>query len=71
MEAIAVKVSAPPDKGKANRAVIEILAKALNVPKSSLAIISGETSRNKNILISGKAHELRAAAEQLIQDLQR
>jgi uncharacterized protein len=68
--AITVKVSAPPDKGKANRAVVEVLAKALRVPKSSLAIVSGETSRNKNILVKGKADELRTAVQHLVQDLQ-
>lgn len=67
--AIAVKVSAPPDKGKANRTVIEVLAKALRAPKSSLAIVSGATSRNKSILIGGQPRALQAAVERLIQDL--
>lgn len=38
-----------PDKGKANKAILNILAKNLNVPVSSLEIISGFTSRNKVI----------------------
>lgn len=48
--------------------MIDVLAKALKVPKSSLAIILGETSRIKSILIKGKPHELRLAVEQLIHE---
>jgi uncharacterized protein (TIGR00251 family) len=66
--AISVKVSAPPDKGKANQAVIELFAKALKVPKSSLTIVSGETSRSKHLLIRGKPPELRLAVERLVQE---
>ena len=51
--ALAVKVSAPPDKGKANKAVIETLARASGLPKSAFQLVSGETDRHKTLLITG------------------
>jgi uncharacterized protein (TIGR00251 family) len=57
---LAVKVSAPPDKGKANKAVIEALAEAFGLPKSAFAIVSGETSRHKVVSVAGNLPELQA-----------
>lgn len=45
-----VGVTAPPDKGKANKALIALLAKELGIPKSSIAIVKGETDRNKILI---------------------
>jgi uncharacterized protein (TIGR00251 family) len=50
-DALKVKLIAPPVEGKANKACIELLAEALGVPKSSLAIISGQTGRLKRVLL--------------------
>lgn len=50
-----VHVCAPPEKGKANRAVVEILAKTLGVSKSRVTIIGGELSREKLVLVTGLA----------------
>jgi uncharacterized protein len=47
-----VYVTAAPENDKANKAVIELLAKALNFPRSSLTIISGHHNRKKVIRIS-------------------
>lgn len=58
---LAVKVTAAPDKGKANAAVIKLLAKALALPKSSLTVASGETSRLKTIAIVPAGTDLAAA----------
>ena len=44
-----VRVKAVPDRGKANDAVIALLARALAVPKSSVTLLSGETARLKTI----------------------
>jgi uncharacterized protein len=44
-----VKVSAPPEKGKANKRVIELLSEKLCIKKQDIKIISGETN-NKKIL---------------------
>lgn len=46
-----VKVNQPPEDGRANKAVIEILADYFKVKKSAIVIITGETSRNKIIEI--------------------
>jgi hypothetical protein len=51
--ALKVCVTAPPEKGKANAAVIALLAKELAVPKSSVEIVRGQTSRNKTVRIRG------------------
>ena len=52
-DTLKVKVKAPPEKGKANKAVIKVLEKSLELPKGSIDIASGETSSRKVILISG------------------
>jgi hypothetical protein len=57
-----VKVTAAPDKGRANKAVIETLARACHMPKSAFTLLSGETSRSKTVLVSGNP----AAVEALI-----
>jgi uncharacterized protein (TIGR00251 family) len=46
-----VKVTAPAVDGKANSALIEVLAKYFNVRKSAIAIIRGETSRTKVVQV--------------------
>jgi uncharacterized protein (TIGR00251 family) len=48
-DAIKIKLTAPPVGGAANKQCIQILAKALGVPKSSLSIDTGQTSRRKQI----------------------
>lgn len=46
-------VTAAAEKGKANRAVIELLADTLHICESSIHIISGESSRDKRLMIEG------------------
>ena len=46
-----VKVAAAPEKGKANQALCEFIAKKLNVSKSRVRIVSGETSPIKRIRV--------------------
>ena len=50
-ERITVRVTAPPESGKANDAVVALLAKRLGVPKRSLQIVRGHKSRDKRIRI--------------------
>jgi uncharacterized protein (TIGR00251 family) len=57
---LAVKVTAPPDKGKANKAVIAVLAQAAGVPKSAFSLVSGETDRHKTVLVTGNPARLEA-----------
>ncbi len=42
-----VRVTTVPEGGKANKAVVKLLAAALGVPKSALTLVRGETSRDK------------------------
>ena len=42
-----VRVTTPPEKGKANKKVIELLADYLKVPKTSISIIRGHSSKQK------------------------
>jgi uncharacterized protein len=60
-----VRVSAVPDKGKANAAVVALLARAFDVPKSAVSLVSGETARQKTLAIAGDAGRLAAAIEAL------
>ena len=46
---VQVRVTATPEAGKANAAVLALLAKALGVPKSALSIVRGETGRDKRV----------------------
>jgi uncharacterized protein (TIGR00251 family) len=46
-----VKLSSPPVDGKANKELIKILSKELKIAKSNIEIISGETSKTKQIKI--------------------
>lgn len=52
-DCLKVKVTAPPVEGKANKALVEILAEYFNVRKNAIKIIKGERSKNKVILIKG------------------
>ena len=51
--AVKVKVKAPAHGGKANEALLELLAGALGVAPRSLSLVSGQQSRNKRILAEG------------------
>jgi len=53
-----LRVRAVADGGEANRAVIELLAKALGVPKASVRLVSGATARLKQIAVSGDPDRL-------------
>jgi len=53
--AVLIRIAAPPVDGKANAALIAFVAKILGVPKDSIEIIRGETSRSKVIRVEGRA----------------
>ena len=52
-EELRVRVTAPPVEGKANRALIELLAKRLHVSKGSVSLVSGQTARSKLVAVEG------------------
>ena len=51
--ALVVRLAAPPVDGAANAALIAFLASLVDRPRRDLAIVSGETSRNKRVTVSG------------------
>jgi hypothetical protein len=55
---LGVKVTAVPERGKANAAMIRLLAKSWRIPASSVELIAGETDRNKILRLAGAAAEL-------------
>lgn len=56
--ALKVAVTAVPEKGRANAALIALLAKAWRLPKSSFAVTGGQTSRRKTVTIAGDSKAL-------------
>lgn len=53
-----IAVTVAPEDGKANAAVIKLLAKEWRLPKTSLSIASGARDRRKTLVIAGDAREL-------------
>lgn len=50
-----VSVRAAPERGKANRAVLALLARTLSIPRGSLRLTAGEASPDKSVLFEGVA----------------
>jgi uncharacterized protein (TIGR00251 family) len=50
-DALKIKLTAPPIEGAANKMCIQVLAKALKVPRSDVIILRGKHSRTKQILV--------------------
>ncbi|MDR2714247.1 MAG: DUF167 domain-containing protein [Coriobacteriales bacterium] len=48
---LALKVTAPAEGGKANTAVIKLLARTLNIPKTAITIVRGDTARHKLVVL--------------------
>ena len=48
-----ISVTSPPEKGKANKAVIKLMATVLGIKTSQINIVSGQTTREKKIHIIG------------------
>ncbi len=70
-EGIKLKVAVPPEGGKANAAVLALLASELNIAKSKLAIVSGTQARQKQVGVTLQAEsELNALILRLSQMLQ-
>ena len=55
-----VRVGEPPEGGKANAALIKLLAKTWKLPKTRLRVVAGHNQRLKILLIEGDAPELRS-----------
>jgi uncharacterized protein (TIGR00251 family) len=61
-----VAVTQAPEKGKANQALVKLLAELLEIKRSQIALVAGETSHHKKFLITGVA---RATLEQRLSNL--
>jgi len=60
-DALKVKVAAPPQDGRANAALVGVLAEAFGVKPAQVALVSGEASRSKRFRIEGIDDEAAAA----------
>ncbi len=56
-EGVKVKITAQPVDGKANKALLEYLSKFFKIPKTSIEIVKGETSKEKTVLVKCKNEE--------------
>ena len=64
---VRVRVTAPPQDGKSNAAVVSLLAEALGVAKSRVRIVRGHTSRNKLVSVESLGpKDLQARIEGLV-----
>ena len=62
LEGWKLRVSAPPESGKANDAVVQLLARVLSISAGQVAIVAGHSSRNKLVEIDGLDREAVQAA---------
>ena len=66
-DALKLCITSPPVDGKANAAVIGFFAKLFKIPKAAVTIASGETSRDKRIILAGiSADQAEAALQPLL-----
>ena len=63
-DAILVRLKAPPVDGAANDALVAFLAEVLEVPRRSIAVVSGQTSRDKRVRVEGM--DLETATARLV-----
>ena len=54
---LSVRVTAVPEDGKANAALLELLADRLKIPRSSVRIVRGRRARNKVVQLDGLTNE--------------
>jgi len=52
-----VRVAAPPERGRANEALVSLLALALDVPKGSVQVVDGQRARAKVVEVDGLTPE--------------
>ncbi|MEF3132656.1 DUF167 domain-containing protein [Rhizobium sp. 268] len=60
------RVTSVPEKGKANKALILLIAQSLRIPKSSISLVSGDTARKKILRIDGDPEDLAKKLETLL-----
>lgn len=60
---VKLAITAPPVEGKANRAVVRFVARAFSLSRGDVALVGGETSRSKKLLLRGVT--VRSVVEQI------
>ena len=65
MQELRIRVTAPPDQGKANAAVCKLVARELGIAKSSVGVAAGTASRHKRLEIAIDARKLQAFIDSL------
>jgi uncharacterized protein (TIGR00251 family) len=66
-DAVKVKVGAPPADGRANAAVVSLIAETLGIPVAQVELTAGAASRSKRVRVSGVAvDDLRRALERVV-----
>ncbi len=63
---VKVAVTAPAERGRANDRIVRVLAKALGLPRSSITLIAGATSRNKRFAFALAPDQLRQRLDELL-----
>ena len=61
--ALKVRVTAPPEGGKANRALVALLAREWRLPKGAVQVVAGASSRHKILRLAGEPGALSARLE--------
>lgn len=67
---LTVRVKAVPEKGKANAALVVLLAKWLDLPKSQCELVSGGRSRLKQVLVRGDTNKLKVRLVQRMKEFE-
>lgn len=67
--ALKASVTAPARDGRANEALLQLLARAWRLPRRDLAIVAGAASRNKTVRVTGDPHQLQAKLSDAIASL--
>ena len=65
-DALLVRLAAPPVDGAANEALVELLAREFQRPRRDISIVSGHTSRDKRVEISGADAEVQARLSDIL-----
>jgi uncharacterized protein (TIGR00251 family) len=60
--ALVVRLQAPPAEGAANAALVDLLARRLDIPRHSIRLVSGEHTRRKRVAIAGVSAAMVARA---------
>jgi uncharacterized protein (TIGR00251 family) len=57
------RVAAPPERGRANAALVELLSEALGVPREHVSVVAGHTARRKVVAVAGLEQEMERRLE--------